>query len=296
MIEDYKGLSVGEARELLEKHGPNKLPEKPPPSDFKIFLQQFKSPLVYVLLVAGIVTLVLREYSDATIIGAALFINTILGFIQERRANKALSALKALIHPTAHVIRDGYQKDIPVEEIVPGDTCILNQGDKVPADGRLLSANRFFLSEAILTGESLPVAKKEKDEVFMGTVVTAGRAFFVVEKTAAETQIGKIASSVQEIEEDTPLKREVASFSKQLSVLTVCLIIAVFVIGVFTGRNAVEMFKTSVALAVSAIPEGLLVSLTVVLAIGMQRILRRKGLVRNLISAETLGGGKHYLC
>lgn len=283
-------MSDNEAKSLLQRFGPNSLPENPPPTDFQVLLSQLKSPLVYVLLVAAIVTFSLGEYADTAIITVAIFINTILGFIQERRANKALSALRALVHPQSMVIRGGEQKKIAVENVVPGDICVLNQGDKIPADGILLFANRLFISEATLTGESLPVGKEEKESVYMGTIVTAGRGYMKVEKTGALTQIGKIATTVQSLGEETPLKREVASFSKQLSILTITLTIGVFAIGIVTGRDWVEMFKTSVALSVSAIPEGLLVGLTVVLAIGMQRILKRKGLVRSLVSAETLGG------
>ncbi|MFV1916881.1 MAG: cation-translocating P-type ATPase [Patescibacteria group bacterium] len=284
------GLTSAEAKKRLEEFGPNALPKKPPPSDFRIFVAQLKSPLVYILLVAGLVTLFLREYSDATMIFFAVFVNTILGFFQERKASKALEALKKLIHPRANVLRDGKVQDIDVAEVVPGDIVILHQGDKIPAGGEVIEANRFFASEAILTGESVPVAKKVKDSVFMGTVVTSGIARMEVKLTGGKTEIGKIAILVQELDGDTPLRRQLAHFSKQLSFLVVGLVVFVFVVGLATEKEAGEIFTISVALAVSAIPEGLLVGLTVVLAIGMQRILAKKGLVRRLVSAETLGG------
>src|SRR3989344_3546250 len=284
------GLSESEAKLRLKKFGLNKLPEVAPPSDLSILISQFKSPLIYILLFAGIVTLMLRDYTDATVISFAVVINTVLGFFQERRASKALLALKALIHPIAVVVRDGERMKIEVESIVPDDVCILNTGDKIPADGKILSANHLFISEAILTGESVPVGKEKNDKAFMGTVVTAGNGILLVETTGEETEIGKIALQVQEPYEDTPLKRQLVNFSRQLTILVFSLTAFVFIVGLVSGRELLEIFTTSVALAVSSIPEGLLVGLTVVLAIGMQKILKQKGLVRNLVSAETLGG------
>ena len=287
---DEKGLTSAEAKNLLIKHGPNKLPEKPPPTPLQILIEQFKSPLVYVLLGAGLITVLLREFGDAIVIGSSVLINTTLGFLQENKANNSLQALKSLIHPTAKAIRDGEEKTIPITDVVPGDIAVLNTGDKVPADGVMIQTSHLFIEEAILTGESVPVSKDEKDKVFLGTIVTAGRGYMRVEVTGAQTEIGKIAEKVQNIEEETPLSRQLEAFSKQLTYLVIGLVGFVFVVGLFSGRELVEVFLTSVALAVSAIPEGLLVALTVVLAIGMQRILARKGLVRSLTSAETLGG------
>ncbi|RJR29454.1 HAD family hydrolase [Candidatus Microgenomates bacterium] len=290
MSEKYRGLSAQDAAQALLKYGLNLLPEKSPPGSLTLALAQLKSPLVYVLLVSGLVTFFLREYSDMIIIALAVFINTVLGYVQEKKANESLAALKRMLHPVADVIRDGVRKSVPVSEIVPGDVVVLQQGDKIPADGVVLEASHLFIAEAILTGESVPVEKSKEDKVFMGTVVTAGHAYFKVEKTGAETQMGSIAQSVQGYDTDTPLKLQLKSFSKFLSILVVALIFVVFVLGVLGGRPLAEIFTTSVALAVSAIPEGLLVALTVILAVGMQRILKKKGLVRNLVSAETLGG------
>lgn len=290
MPDDNQGLTSKRAKELLGKHGPNKLPEKPPPSDISIFLSQIKSPLVYILLFAGLVTFFLGHLSDTVIILLAVLINTVLGFFQERKAGRALYELKKLIHPQAFVIRDGKRKEIDAEKIVPGDVCILASGDKIPADGKLIAANRLFVEEAILTGESLPVEKEKDDEAFMGTIVSSGQGKLLVKVTGKHTKMGEIAIGIQSVEEDTPLRRQLSKFSKQLSYLVIFLTLFVFVVGALTGKNLDEIFTTSVALAVSSIPEGLLVGLTVVLAIGMQRILSRKGLVRNLVSAETLGG------
>jgi len=285
-----KGLTFEEVESRIKEYGLNSLPEKPPPSNLSLIISQLKSPLVYVLLAAGVVTLFLHEYTDALVIAIAVFINTVLGFVQEKKAGQSLRALKELIHPEAKVIRNGEMQTIDVTHLVPGDLVVLNKGDKIPADGRLEYANRLFISEAILTGESVPVIKNKDAVVYMGTVVTAGQAKFMVEKTGISTEIGKIAQSLEVIEGDTPLRKQIVNFSKQLTVLIISLTLLTFAVGLFHGISAREIFTTSVALAVSAIPEGLLVGLTVILAIGMQRILAHKGLVRNLISAETLGG------
>jgi P-type Ca2+ transporter type 2C len=284
------GLTSTEAKKKLDTYGPNVLPEKPPPSDIFVFIKQLKNPLVYVLVLAGLATLLLRDYSDSIIIFIAVFINTILGFVQERKAGKALYALKQLITHEADVLRDDGRARVDTKELVPGDVVYLSQGAKVPADGRIFQANRLYIDESTLTGESIPVAKKDKEEISMGTIVSAGQCVMVVEATGRHTKVGKIALDIQELSEETPLKLQLAGFSRKLVVLIMGLILFVFAIGIFSQRDLTEMFATSVALAVSAIPEGLLISMTVILAIGMQRILRRRGLVRNLVSAETLGG------
>src|SRR3989338_1454540 len=290
MPENYSGLPSKEAEKRQKEYGKNVLPEKPPPPSLSIFFSQFRNPLVYVLLVAGIVTFFLGDYSDTLIIFFVVLVNSILGYFQEQKASKALASLKALVHPTADVIRDCKEVRIDVTEVVPGDIVELELGDKIPADGKLVSANRLFIEEAILTGESMPVEKTEGKEVFMGTIVASGEGLMEVSAIATSTEMGKIAVSVQKPHEDTPLTIQLKIFSSQLTLLVIILTVFVFSIGFITSKDLVEMFKTSVALAVSSIPEGLLIALTVVLAVGMQRILKKKGLVRNLVSAETLGG------
>lgn len=290
MQKEVLGLTSSEASKLLQEHGPNILPEKPPPSDISIFAVQLKSPLVYVLILAGAITLFLRHFSDSAIIFLAVFINTVLGFFQERRASKALYELKKLIQPKTKVIRDGSAVTIDAASLVPGDVVILSQGDKVPADGELIEANRLYLDESLLTGESSPAVKNVRTRAFMATTVLAGRGKLLVEFTSDRTEVGKIAQKIQEKSEDTPLKKQLVIFSRQLVILILVLTLLVFLLGLLKGKDVYEMFTASIALAVSAIPEGLLIGLTVVLAIGMQRILKKKGLVRNLVSAETLGG------
>lgn len=290
MFPKTNGLTNTEVQEKLKRFGPNVLPEKPLPSGLSVFLSQLRNPLVYVLLLAGIVTLAIQHYSDTLIILAAVVINTILGFIQERRAGNALYALKKLITPRAEVIRDGKRVKIEASFLVPEDLVILVPGAMVPADGEIVFDNRLYLDEAILTGESSPVPKKVKEKVFMGTIVSSGQALMRVEATGSLTKIGEIAEKVQEVKEETPLKKQLGRFSEKLVLLILGLVAFVFFAGILSGEKLADIFTTSVALAVSSIPEGLLVSLTVVLAIGMQKILKRRGLVRRLSSAETLGG------
>ncbi|MBI3289968.1 HAD-IC family P-type ATPase [Candidatus Microgenomates bacterium] len=284
------GLSSEVAAKKLGQFGPNVLPEKPPPNEFFILFSQFKSPLVYILFAAAFVTAVLGKIADTSIILVAVLINTVLGFWQERRANRALASLKQLVSPKAVVLRDGQQREILLSEVVAEDVMVLAPGRKVPADGEIIEATDMFVEEAILTGESMPVVKNKKDSVFMGTSVVSGHGFMLVKSTGAKTKMGNIAKTLSGSTQDTPLRRELRIFSKKLAGIVGVLVILVFLIGTARGEPIFEMFLTSVALSVSAIPEGLLVSTTAVLAIGMTRILKRKGLVRRLLAAETLGG------
>lgn len=290
MFPNESGLSNEEVKIRQEKYGPNILPEKPPPSDIALLFSQFKNPLILVLFIAGGVTLFIKHFSDAVVIFLAVFINTILGFLQERKASKALHALKSYVTHSVVAFRNGERASVGTDTLVPGDIVVLGQGTKIPADGKLVSANRVYVDEAILTGESSAVRKDEGAPVFMGTIISSGRAIMEVESIGVNTKMGKIALQIQEVEGDTPLQKQLAFFSKQLLVLVFALISSVFLIGLLRNYSVTEMFVTSVALAVSSIPEGLIVSLTVVLAIGMHRILKRGGLVRKLAAAETLGG------
>ncbi|MBI5465313.1 HAD-IC family P-type ATPase, partial [Candidatus Gottesmanbacteria bacterium] len=284
------GLTSQEAQERLKEFGLNILPEKPPPSSFLIFLDQFKSPLVYVLLFAAGVTLFLRNFPDMAIILLAVFINTILGFYQERKASRALFALKKILTPMAWVLRGDRRQLLETRFLVPGDLVFLTAGDKVPADGVLKESFHLSLNEAILTGEANPLTKRVGEKIFMGTTVLAGRAVFKAEETGKNSQIGKIAEKLTKLEEEkTPLELRLSGFARQLVFFVAGSTIFIFLTGILLGKNWTEMFTTSVAIAVAAIPEGLVVSLTVILAIGMQRILSRKALVRRLLAAETLG-------
>ncbi|MBU3956694.1 HAD-IC family P-type ATPase [Patescibacteria group bacterium] len=293
------GLTSEEAQKRLEKFGPNELEKKKDFSSLKLFFSQFKSPLVYILVFAGIVTLFLRDFTDSTVIFAAVFLNTILGFYQERKAQKGLAALRSLLAPKAKVIRDDKQQEIEATEVVPGDLVVLTIGTCVPADGFLIEATDFSVNEAILTGESMPVSKKaskkatkarKENTVFMGTTVVAGIAKMEVTKIGMETEMGKIGKSLKEVEEEeTPLQVQLNKLAKILALVVGVITLIIFLLGSFFGYELIEIFTTSVAVAVAAIPEGLVVTLTVILALGMQRILKRKAIVRKLIAAETLG-------
>lgn len=284
------GLTKSEVEKKLKKFGLNVLPEKKPPSKLSIFLDQFKNPLVYVLLGASIVTFLIGDVGDAIIIMMAVMMDAVLGFVQENKTSNALEALKKVISQKAIVYRDNQMVEIDTKEIVPGDIVFLKQGDKIPADEILVSVNRFHVNEAVLTGESMPLEKKVNEKVYMGTIAAAGQAVMKVEETGARTQIGKIAERIQEKEDITPFQKQLKIFSRQLLMIVGVIITTVLIVGILRGISLSEIFITSVALAVSSIPEGLLVSLTIVLTVGMKRILDQKGLVRKLSAAETLGG------
>lgn len=293
------GLTSVEAQKRLEKFGPNELAKKREFSSLKLFFSQFKSPLVYILVLAGLVTLFLQDFTDTIVIFAAVFLNTTLGFYQEQKAQKALSALRKLLSFKAKVIRDGKQQEIEASRIILGDVVVLTIGSRAPADGVLVEAADLSVNEAILTGESMPVSKKaaaspdkpkKENIVFMGTNIVTGIAKMLVTKTGMETEMGKIGKAVEEVEEEkTPLQIQLGKLAKILAVVVGVVTLLIFALGRFLGYKPLEMFTTSVAVAVAAIPEGLVVTLTVILALGMQRILKRKAIVRKLLAAETLG-------
>ena len=298
-----KGLSSSDVNKRLEVFGRNTFESGKKTSKLTIFLSQLKSPLILILIAAGIITLVISHFSDAVFIFIAVIVNSILGYWQENKAERALAELKTYLKQRARVIRDGKEREIDAEEIVPGDIIRLAQGDRVPADARLVFVNDFQVDESVLTGESLPVSKllnevsgfatvaDQTSMIFAGTLVTQGVSSAVVCRTNASTELGKIASLIANSEDEkTPLQKAITKFSIFLSILLGILTLAVFVIGILSGRPGLEMFLTSVAIAVSAIPEGLPISMTVILAIGVERMAKRKGVVRKLIAAEALGG------
>jgi Ca2+-transporting ATPase len=253
-------------------------------------------------MIAGIVTLILKDYTDALVIFGAVFLNTTVGFFQEQKTSKILSQLKKVVKIKAYVIRDGNEKEIDQKDLVPGDIIFLKPGDKVPADGRLIESLNLKINEAPLTGEWISAEKKpeilpaktplaDRDNmVYMGCIVEDGRGKVVVTETGLKTEIGKIATLLRETkEEKTPYQKKIIHLSKIIGVLITFVCFGIFGFGIARGREALEMFVTAVAVAVAAIPEGLPVAITVILALGMQRILEKKGLVRKLLAAETLG-------
>ncbi len=296
------GLSNPEVKARHEKFGPNELPREKAPGWLIILLQQFKSPFMYILLFAAAVSLFFGDLIDAGVIAAAVVVNTLVGFIQEFKASKALDHLRSLVKPVVRVRRGGSEISVSARAVVPGDILILEAGDHIAADARMIESILLETNEAALTGESLPI-KKSVDSViagtvlaertsmlYAGTVTTGGRGEAVVVTTGVKTELGKIALLVAETkEEDTPLQVQLARLAKFLTIIFVVVSVLIFLVGIISGRDIFEMFLTSVALAVAAVPEGLLVAVTVIFAIGMQRILRRRALVRKLVATETLG-------
>ena len=299
-VED--GLSEKEVKEKRKKLGSNKLPEDKPLPWFKTYLNQFRSPLIYILIIAGIITLALGDLKDTAIIFGAVFLNTAIGFFQENKASKILSELKKIVKIKSYVIRDGNERELEQSELVPGDIFLLNAGDRVPADGRLIKVHNLKINESSLTGEWISADKKtevlpgdtplaDRDNMaYMGCLVEEGWGKAIVTKTGQRTEIGKVAAMVKETkEEKTPYQKKISNLSKIIGILIVFLSILIFILGTVFNRDPFEMFLTAVAVAVAAIPEGLPVAITVILALGMQRILKKQGLVRKMIAAETLG-------
>lgn len=296
------GLSAEEAKKRLKHYGRNKLTEEKPPSPLIIFLRQFRSPLIYILVIAGFVTFLLKDYTDSIVILGAVFLNAFIGFFQENKTSKILVELKKIVKDKAHVIRDNKEKEIDAADLVPGDVFILEAGNRVPADGRLIKSYSLKINEAALTGEWLPkdtvtnpleekTPLADRDNmVYMGTIIEAGKGIAVVTATGIKTEIGKIARLIKEAkEEKTPYQIKIANFSRLIALVILFACAVIFVAGALTGKGYMEMFLVSVAMAVAAIPEGLPVAVTVVFTFGMREILKRKGLVRNLLAAETLG-------
>ncbi len=297
-----KGLTQKEAQKRLAKYGLNKIEVEKPLSKLAIFIEQFKSPLIYILLIAGLISVFFKEYIDAGVIFGAVILNTIIGFIQENKANNALSKLKQMVEHKALVVRDGQELEISSSEVALGDIVILEPGNRAPADARIISSHDLQITEASLTGEAIPSKKSDKkvskgapladreSMVYASTVIVRGKGKAVVTAIGSNTEIGKIASLVKSTkEEKTPLQLRLQKLSRFLGGLVFFISLAVVLIGVWQGRNILEMFITGVAIAVASIPEGLAVAVTVILVIGMQRILKEKALTRKLVAAETLG-------
>jgi len=297
-----KGLTDSEAAERLRKYGKNILEEKKKVSPIRIFLQQFNSPVVWILLAALLISFIIGEKVDAAVILVILIINAVLGFIQEYNAEKEIEALKKLAGLKAMVVRDGKEQEIDASEIVPGDVLLVKEGDKVPADARIIETVQLAAQESILTGESLPVKKTankvfsnaavsdQRNMLFSGTIITRGKGKVAVVKTGMESEIGRIAKLIQDTEkEKTPLQEKLAKMGGMLSIITVVTCALVFFTGLFSGANPLEIFTIAVALAVAAIPEGLPAVVTISLAVGLRRMLKKNALIRRLPSVETLG-------
>jgi Ca2+-transporting ATPase len=297
------GLSEQEARERIARHGLNKLEDEERINLFTLALHQFTSPLIAILLVAGLVTFLLGEVADTLVIMAVVLLNAVIGFTQEYKAEESVRALKNLVVSKARVLRDGREHEVPSTELVPGDIVLLTSGDRVPADLRLIRTIELRVDEAMLTGESLPAEKHNQplaedklipgDQInmaFMGTAVVNGRARGVVTATGAATLLGGIAGDVREIGAvKAPIQEKIERFAKAVGVYVLIASGGLFVIGLLLGGSVKEMFMTAVAAAVATIPEGLPIVVTIAMAVGVGRMARHNAIVRKLPAVETLG-------
>lgn len=297
------GLTEAEVAKRTKEFGPNELKAKHGPSVLRMFLSEFKNTLVLILIAAALVSAFLGEWIDAAAILVIVLLNAMIGFYQEYKADRAIEALKRLLAPVTRVIRDGHEQRMPAVMLVPGDIVILEAGDRVPGDCRLLETATLKIDEAPLTGESVPVEKDallsltenvqvadRKNMVFMGTTVVHGRAKALVVSTGMRTEFGRIAKLVQDVqEEQTPLQKRLEVLAKQLGVLFLSISGIVLVAGYLSGVPLLTMFLTAVSLAVAAIPEGLPAVVTITLAIGVQRMAKRHSIIRKLPATETLG-------
>ncbi|GAA5335781.1 MULTISPECIES: cation-translocating P-type ATPase [Thermus] len=292
-----RGLSAEEARKRLEEFGPNALPEKPEEPLWRKFLRQFQSPLIYILLFALLIDLFfwLSEGArgvplESLSILAILLLNAGLGTFQEKRSEEALKRLKALAEPMVYVLRDGRFVRLPSRELVPGDVVRLEAGDRIPADGRLLEASGVLVDESVLTGESVPVERGEGEEVYAGTLLVRGRALMEVTRTGLKSAMGRIAALLAGMEEEkTPLERRLHAFGNRVARWVLLLALALVLLGFWVEGFSAKVVLFAVALAVAAVPEGLPAILTLALSLGVERMARRKAVVRRLAAVEALG-------
>ncbi|WP_426351147.1 cation-translocating P-type ATPase [Alloiococcus sp. CFN-8] len=302
-VDPSKGLSTSEVEERLSKHGHNELKEKEKETIFQKIFNQLNDFMTIILIVASIVSFAVGEGVDAVVIIAIVVVNAFLGVLQEGKAEKALEALQKMSAPNAKVLRNGKIEIVPSRDLVPGDVIVFEAGDLIPADARIIESSNLKIEEASLTGESVPAEKyanaKLQGEVgigdrinmaYMSTVVTYGRGKAIIVETGGNTEMGKIADKIQEIDnENTPLQNKLNQLGKWLGIICIAVCVLVFVVGLLRGEEPLEMFMTSVSLAVAAIPEGLAAVVTIVLALGMKRMVSRNAIIRRLLAVETLG-------
>src|SRR5499427_5744954 len=303
VTDSAKGLDSSEASARLGKYGPNRLPEGRKRGPFARFLAQFHNVLVYVLLAAGFTKLMLGLWIDAGIIFAVVVLNSLLGFVQEGKAEKALDSIRNMLSADARTMRSAEPRMIPAEQLVPGDVVLLESGDKIPADLRLIEAKNLRTEEAALTGESVPTEKTvdavpanatvgdRESMAFFGTMVVSGRATGIVVATGNETELGRINRLLAKVSTlETPLLRQIKKLGYTITAVIAVLSILIFAYGRWVqGMDFVQLFQAVVGIAVSAIPEGLPALITITLAIGVQRMAERNAIIRRLPAVETLG-------
>lgn len=297
-----KGLMANEAESRLKSLGQNILKGKDKNSLLGIFIKQFYSPLIFILIGAAVLTGVLNEWLNMSVIIFAVLVNVFLGFYREYHAENTLAKLTSYIKQRSIVLRDDIEQEVDAADIVVGDILVLNYGSRIPADGLILNLNNFKVDEAILTGESVPVEKKaggidgssivseRKNMVHAGTMVVEGTAIAVVTSTGTNTEIGKIAGLVSSVDQTpTPIQKGLAKLAWLIFAVVIFIIIGIFILGVSRGESVLDMLILSAAVSVGAVPESLPIALTVILSIGAERIAKKKGIVRKLAAAETLG-------
>src|SRR3989344_825561 len=297
-----QGLSLDIANKRLKRHGANILPEEKPHSKLRLFLSQFQSPLIYILLAASAVVFAMGEIIDGSIILAVFLFNAIVGVIQEGKAQNTLLALKKFVETNATVLRDGKEFIIPDRELVPGDVLILQEGERIPADARVILSQSLKIDEASLTGESEPIYKntevlerndlptaEQKNMVWKGTNIVSGNGRAIVVATGLGTVIGGIAKQISTIDTEIPLKANIRYLSRAIIVTVFVISAVLFTVGILSGHSVKEMFTTVVSLSVSIIPEGLPIVMTLVLATGVWRMSKRNALVKRLQAVEALG-------
>ncbi|MFW5800384.1 MAG: cation-translocating P-type ATPase, partial [Spirochaetota bacterium] len=299
-----EGISSENSKKRLEKYGKNQLEEKSKITIWEIFFRQFKSIVMLLLTAAAIASFFIGEIVESVAVLIVILITAILGLIMEYKAGKSIEELKKTVHEEANIIRDGEIFSVSTKELVCGDIVLLEEGDKIPADGRLVDADELEVDESMLTGESDPVKKdnkvldneedidiaERKNMVHMGSAVLKGSGKFIVTATGNNAEIGKISEMLKETEdEETPLEKRLEQTGGYLIILTLAITAVVAVIGYISGKHLEEMIKISIALAIAAVPEGLPVAATITLAIGMNRMAKKKALMRNLPAVETLG-------
>ncbi len=298
-----RGLTEIKVGELRQKYGENLLEEQKGKSNLRLLAEQFNNPVIMILIAATIITIIIGDYKDAAVIGVVIILNTIIGFIQEKRAENALRSLKEMASPNAMVIRDGEKQSIETREVVCGDLIVLESGVRVPADARLVENHSLMVDESMLTGESFAAEKKADAEVgekaplgdrvtmvYSGTIIQKGRGLAVVTNVGQKTEFGKISQTVAEAEETiSPLQANIEKFSKWLSFTIMAVVAVIFAVGFLRGIDLLTMFLTAVGLAVAAIPEGLPVAVTITLSIGVSQMAKHRAIVKKLAAVETLG-------
>ena len=285
-----QGLSSKEAQQKLKVIGRNEIVAKEPPSALSVFLSQLPTVINAVLIVAAIFSFLIKNIVDGLFIFTVLLLNALFGFFQEYKAEKSLEKLKKLVTSLCRVIRDGKEIQIETVELVPGDIVILSEGDRVPADGKTITSFHMEIDESIITGESLPVIKKEGDEVFGGTLVTKGKAYLKIEKTGMQTKFGQIAQTLSQIEEDTtPLQKNLDGLGKILSLIAVIISLSLIPIGISQNKPLFPLILLAISIGIAAIPEGLPAVITIALGIGTNRMAKKHAIVRKLPAVETLG-------